>query len=191
MCANADVREHQMLEDADSPLSFSMEGYEGQPASPLITHFWAPSWNSVQSVNKFQSEVGGELRGGDPGFRLIEPKQSAKAEYFKEIPDAFKVRDDELLVVPSCHVFGSEELSAMSPGIAQLSARPYLMVNSSDADNLTINKEGKAEITLSGVTYFLFLESSSAVPRGVAIVPTGLTELQWDGLPFRLKLKRK
>ena len=29
--ANTDVREHQTAEDPDSPLSFSMEGYEGQP----------------------------------------------------------------------------------------------------------------------------------------------------------------
>jgi NADH-quinone oxidoreductase subunit G len=80
--ANADVREHKTAKDPDSPLSFSMEGYEGQPPSSLITHFWSPGWNSVQSVTKFQNEAGGPLHGGDPGVRLIEPNPSAKAIYF-------------------------------------------------------------------------------------------------------------
>jgi NADH-quinone oxidoreductase subunit G len=84
MYANIDVREHKTAQDPDSPLSFSMEGYNGRPPSSLITHFWAPSWNSVQSVNKFQSEVGGELRDGDPGIRLVEPNPSAKVVYFEE-----------------------------------------------------------------------------------------------------------
>jgi NADH-quinone oxidoreductase subunit G len=82
MNANTDVREHKTAQDADSPLSFSMEGYAGQPPSSLITHFWAPGWNSVQSVTKYQNEAGGALSGGDPGVRLIEPNPSAKAKYF-------------------------------------------------------------------------------------------------------------
>ena len=34
--------------------------------------FWAPGWNSIQAVNKFQEEIAGPLRGGDPGVRLLE-----------------------------------------------------------------------------------------------------------------------
>ena len=60
-------------DDRDSPMSFSMEGYRGQPPSPLIARYHAPRWNSVQALNKFQEEVGGPLRGGDPGVRLVEP----------------------------------------------------------------------------------------------------------------------
>jgi NADH-quinone oxidoreductase subunit G len=82
MNANTDVREHKTAQDIDSPLSFSMEGYAGQPPSSLITHFWSPGWNSVQSVTKFQNEAGGTLRGGNPGVRLIEPNPSTKAKYF-------------------------------------------------------------------------------------------------------------
>jgi NADH-quinone oxidoreductase subunit G len=81
--ANVDVREHQTRQDADSPLSFSMEGYPNQPPSPLITRYWSPGWNSVQSVTKYQREIGGPLNGGDPGVRLFEPKPSAAVMYFK------------------------------------------------------------------------------------------------------------
>jgi NADH-quinone oxidoreductase subunit G len=66
-----------------------MEGYLNQPPSPLITRFWSPGWNSIQSVTKYQREVGGPLNGGDPGVRLIEPKPSAAVTYFRETPDSF------------------------------------------------------------------------------------------------------
>ena len=69
-------------------LSFSMEGYEGQPPAPLISRYWSPGWNSVQALNKYQQEVGGALKGGDPGKRLIEPNAgSGKAViFFKHVP---------------------------------------------------------------------------------------------------------
>ncbi len=59
MFADIDVSEPQPPADIDSPLTFSMEGYQKQPPSSLIPRFWAPGWNSVQALNKFQEEVGG------------------------------------------------------------------------------------------------------------------------------------
>ena len=65
--ANLSVHEPRPPSDPDTPLSFTMEGFQGQPPSPLITQFWSPGWNSNQSLNKFQEEIAGPLRGGDPG----------------------------------------------------------------------------------------------------------------------------
>ena len=59
MLANISVHEPEPPEDPDAPFSFSMEGYLGHPPPALIPRFWAPGWNSVQAVNKFQDEVGG------------------------------------------------------------------------------------------------------------------------------------
>ena len=73
MYANQNVSEAKPPQDPESPLSFTMEGSPLQPPPALIPRFWAPGWNSIQSLNKFQAEVGGPLRGGDPGKRLIEP----------------------------------------------------------------------------------------------------------------------
>ncbi len=86
------------------------------PPAPLNARYWAPGWNSVQSLNKFQQEVGGPLLGGDPGQRLIEPKQDAKPEYFTYAP-ASSV--DEQQDAPRHHIFGSEELSIHSPAIME------------------------------------------------------------------------
>jgi NADH-quinone oxidoreductase subunit G len=115
--ANIDVREVRPPEDRDSPLVFSMEGSEEQPPSPLIARYWAPGWNSVQALNKFQQEVGGPLRGGDPGIRLLERSGGPAPAYFPAITAA---PDDDPAAAepPAYRLFGSEELSRCAPAIA-------------------------------------------------------------------------
>ena len=81
--ANISVVEPKPPDDPDSALAYSMEGSPNQPPGALQPFFWSPGWNSIQAVNKFQSEVGGALRGGDPGVRLFEP--SKRGTYFTAI----------------------------------------------------------------------------------------------------------
>jgi NADH-quinone oxidoreductase subunit G len=183
MLANVTVHEPKPPDDPDSPLAFSMEGYEGQPPSPLITRFWAPGWNSVQALNKFQSEVGGPLRGGDPGRRLIEPSQVEKAPYFDETPAAFRPRQGEWLVTPLYHIFGSEELSALSPGVAERAPQPYLALNPDAAGALRVKEGEEVELILDSAVYRLPVRFHPALPRGVAGLPVGLRELPWAALP--------
>ena len=82
--ANISVAEPKPPNDPDSALAYSMEGSPNQPPGALQPFFWSPGWNSIQAVNKFQSEIGDALRGGDPGVRLFEPSQ--KGAYFTSIP---------------------------------------------------------------------------------------------------------
>src|SRR5262249_20211747 len=58
MLAQITVHEPKPLDDPDSALAFSMEGTPDQPPPALHQFFWSPAWNSIQAVNKFQSEVG-------------------------------------------------------------------------------------------------------------------------------------
>jgi NADH-quinone oxidoreductase subunit G len=177
MRANIDVSEPKPPEDPDSPLSFSMEGYEGEPPAALIPRFWAPGWNSIQSVNKFQEEVAGPLRGGDPGRRLIEPAQAAKIAYFDQIPPAFEPREGEWLIIPIHHIFGSEELSILTPGIAERAPQPYLVLNPDHAADPPM-KEGEAvELSINGTVYCLPVKFMPTLPVGIAGVPVGLPEL--------------
>lgn len=155
MRANINVHEPKPPEDPDSPLSFSMEGYHGRPPGALIPYFWAPYWNSIQSVNKFQEEVGGPLRGGDPGRRLIEPKGNARATYFSVIPTAFQAGDDHWLVVPFHHIFGTEELSALAPAVTERLPEPYVALNPEDARRLQIGPGEMAELEVGGATHRL------------------------------------
>jgi NADH-quinone oxidoreductase subunit G len=118
MLANISVHEPKPPQDPDSPLSFSMEGYEGLPPAPLISRYWSPGWNSVQALNKFQQEVAGPLRGGDPGKRLIEPASSGKPTYFNDIPQAVQ-GEYSTADFPHYSIFSSEELSSHAPGIVE------------------------------------------------------------------------
>jgi NADH-quinone oxidoreductase subunit G len=186
--ANVSVHEPQTHKDPDSPLVSSMEGFPGRPPSPLIARFWAPAWNSVQAVNKYQKEVGGPLRGGNPGRPLIRSRESPQRGYFTEIPEAFEKRDGHLLVVPGYHIFGSEELSILSPAVAELAAKPYIAVNPEDAGSLIVDGDGLVEVAFSNISHHLPVKIAPAVPRGMAVVPRGLPAIQWDGVPVWQKL---
>ena len=50
MHADETVFEPKPLDDLQSPLAFSMEGYQGAPPSPINPRFWAPGWNSAQAI---------------------------------------------------------------------------------------------------------------------------------------------
>src|SRR5690606_26155641 len=72
MRANQSVHEPRQPQDADSAFAFSMEGYSGSVEDrQQIPFAWSPGWNSPQAWNKFQDEIGGHLRAGDPGVRLL------------------------------------------------------------------------------------------------------------------------
>jgi len=174
MHADVDVNERQPPDDPDSPLAFSMEGFEGQPPPALISRYWAPHWNSVQSLNKFQSEVGGPLRGGDPGRRLIEPAKVHEIAYLDAIPAAFSPQDGKWLVVPQVHIFGSEELSVLTPAIAELAPEPCLAMNASDAATFKVEEGDEIALSLNGETYRLCVRLTDGMPDGTVGLSAGL-----------------
>jgi len=142
MNADRTVHEPPPAADPDAPLSYSMEGTRRQPLPVLNPRYWAPGWNSVQSLNKFQQEVGGPLRGGDPGVRLLDPGPAAATDpppYFEistteaEAPGGPGGAGGGLTVVPLPQVFGSEELSAKAEAVARRMPAPFLALHPDDA----------------------------------------------------------
>jgi NADH-quinone oxidoreductase subunit G len=132
--AHLTVHEPKPPEDPDSPYSYSMEGATLAQQPALAPEFWAPGWNSVQALNRFQEEIAGTLGGRDPGVRLLEPDET------RSLPEdlARSVERDappaeSLRIVPLWHVHGSEELSALAEGPAQLAPSPYLALHPDDA----------------------------------------------------------
>jgi NADH-quinone oxidoreductase subunit G len=182
MYANIDVSEPKPPEDPDTAMSFTMEGYKGIPPAPLIARYWAPGWNSVQSLNKFQSEVAGPLAGGDPGIRLIEPVTN-KVAYYDQVPQAFRPRQSEWKILPFYHIFGSEELSVHTPGIAELAPDPYLALNPMDAEKLHLEEGNTVEVTLGEISRNLPLRLVESLPSGLAGLPVGLMRMPAFILP--------
>lgn len=183
--APVSVHEPTVPHDPDTPLSFSMEGYEGIPPSSLITRFWAPGWNSVQAVNKFQNEIGGPLQGGDTGRRLLEPREIRDIKFFDTVPPAFRPDTEKLLVLPLYHIFGSEQFSILSPGIAEQMPLPYLGMNPDDMKTLQIEEGAEVEIILNRRALSLPVKRMETLAQGTAGLPVGLPNLQGTVFPVQ------
>ena len=179
--AAIDVSETRTPADPDSPLAFSMEGHAGIPPSPLIPRFWSPGWNSVQAVNKFQSEVGGPLRGGNPGRRLIEPSQTLPKFYDETSAASHEPEKGDLFFIPVQHIFGSEELSAKSGSIAGLIPEPYVLLHQEDALGLEIGEGRNVVVELGGEKRILPAKLTRDICRGAAGIPEGLPGLHGFG----------
>ncbi len=185
MLVNINISEPKPPDDPDSPLSFSMEGTPDQPPAALIPFFWAPSWNSIQATNTYQTEPGGPLRGGDAGVRILDPAPANGQRYFSAIPSPFEPREGEWLLVPMYHLFGSDELSRSAAGIAQLVTKPHVSMNAGD---LTEGEE--VEVNCAGGIFRLPVHIRPDLPRGVAALSAGVPPLAGITLPAWGKIAR-
>ncbi len=166
MTADINVSEPKPPDDPDSPLTFTMEGYRGEPPSSMIPYFWSPGWNSVQSINKYQIEVGGPLHGGDPGRRLFEKNDSAEMNYFDINIKKFEKEKDKYLAIPVYHIFGSDELSNLAPAVQQLIPDFGLWMNPDDAAAEGITKDDSVEIYSGEDGVKLPVKIMMNMPRG-------------------------
>ena len=132
--------------------------------------------------------MGGPIRGSSAGKRLIEPSEHLAKEYFQEIPEEFKIREGMLLIVPSYHIFGSEELSSRSASISELATVPFMAVNPEQVNDVKVTEEGTVEVAFPNISYHLPVKVLPSVPKGLALIPMGLDGLQWNGLPFWLEM---
>jgi NADH-quinone oxidoreductase subunit G len=174
--ANQTVHEPKPPRSPNAPFSNSMEGYYGVMPGALYPYFWAPAWNSVQALNKFQDEVAGPLRGGDPGVRLFEAAgTAAPGNGAVEIPGPFSAVPGECLIVPAYRVFGSDELSALAPAIAErIDPRATLTLNPEDAAAFAADDGDLLNVGISGVFQRAFARIRFSQPRGVAALSVGL-----------------
>jgi NADH-quinone oxidoreductase subunit G len=173
MRADVSVHEPQQPEDEESPLAFSMEGLSSGSSSALLPFVWAPGWNSNQALHKFQTEVGGPLRGGPAGVRLLAGGESGAP------PQAACRRADERppsgqrwQLVPSPVLFGSEPLSALSPGARELVPDAFLILGPDDAASLGVDAGDGVTVGEQGPS--LMVRIDAAMATGCAAYGPGL-----------------
>ncbi|MDT3706511.1 MAG: NADH-quinone oxidoreductase subunit NuoG [Thiobacillus sp.] len=183
MHADVNVHEPKPPDDRDSALAFSMEGHHGPVPAALIPRLWAPGWNSIQALNRFQEEIGGPLRDGDSGVRLIEPVADASAPYHDDVPPPFVCRQGEFLVLPAFQIFGSEELSLRAPAVAERSPGPGVTLHPQDAAEIGLASGGVAHVALAAASWRLPVRLDSALPRGIAMLAVGSPDVGTPPLP--------
>ncbi|RJG14601.1 NADH-quinone oxidoreductase subunit NuoG [Pseudomonas cavernicola] len=174
MRADINVHEPRASQDKDTAFAFSMEGYSGS-AEPRqqIPFAWSPGWNSPQAWNKFQAEVGGHLRAGDPGARLIEPKGDGLS-WFASAPQPFNPAPGTWQVVPFYHLFGSEENSSRAAPVQERIPQPYVALAKSEADRLGVNDGAMLSLNVAGQALRLPLRISEELCAGLVALPVGL-----------------
>ena len=184
MHAHRDVHEPRTLVDHESPLAFSMEGANTGEIGALIPYVWAPGWNSNQAVTRFQQEVGGRLRGGDPGVRLLRggPDDRPRAHDVDETTAS----GEGWRLLPLFEIFGSDELTALSPPIRERMPVPYVVLNPDDAAQLGV--EAGAGVRSPQAAGPLEVRVSAALPRGTVGFPRGLPG-SWSVAPAHLVLE--
>jgi NADH-quinone oxidoreductase subunit G len=179
--------------DPDSSFVFSMEGAFNEAPARLLPFYWWPRWNSVQSLNKFQEEVGGAMRGGDGGVRLLEPgaadllpRRTASAG---PAGAAGSAGDDAGLasaawrIVAAPQIFGSEELSAAAPAVAERIPPLHVALSRDDAWGLGAAAGDLVVVVVGAEALHLPVAIEPALPRGVAAVPVGLPGMPYLDLP--------
>ena len=181
--AAVNVSEPKPPGDTDSPLAFSMEGNSDHTPSPLIAFYWTPGWNSIQAVNKYLEEPAGALKEGNPGVRLIETTSDRRFTYYPVKSSLFRPRQGEWLLVAAHRIFGSEELSAQSPAIAERIPARFIMVNSEEASQAGFKDDEEVHLIVDDTTLKLKLKTSPDVALGVAAVGFNLPGMPWLPLP--------
>ncbi|MDB7108804.1 NADH-quinone oxidoreductase subunit NuoG, partial [Escherichia coli] len=175
MRANISVHEPRQLQDIDTMFTFSMEG-NNQPTAhrSQVPFAWAPGWNSPQAWNKFQDEVGGKLRFGDPGVRLFETSENG-LDYFTSVPARFQPQDGKWRIAPYYHLFGSDELSQRAPVFQSRMPQPYIKLNPADAAKLGVNAGTRVSFSYDGNMVTLPVEISEGLTAGQVGLPMGMS----------------
>ena len=185
MHANETVHEPTPPQDKESPMSFSMEGFHGTPSAPLTPFFWSPGWNSVQAVNKFQIEIGGDLRREIPQLHILKNSKSRSfsEEYYKiDLSESIhhgNKQEENWKVLPLYHIFGSDELSVVEGGIKELAPPPYIAVNPESAKRMGWNESTlvrpEGDKTIKGIK----LRFLDGIPENCVGIPVGLEQMSF------------
>jgi len=162
--AEISVRDRPVPAMPDSPLSPTMEGTYGtdMPGS-LVPFYQVPGWNSEQSLNRFQQEIGGPMRGGDGGVRVL--RRGAGHAYHTDVPAAFVAREGEMLLLPENRVFGTDEMSMLSAPIAARAEPAYVRMGGD------IGGAGEVDLLIGAAVHRVAVKHDPGVPPGVALCP--------------------
>lgn len=176
--ADVNVHEPRQVTDPDAPMSFSMEGYYDEDIPPAVQAYsWTPGWNSnQQSITRFQDEVAGHLKKGDPGVRLLKSKSG------NGYAQASVTASGEWQVVPRYRIFGSEELSARAPAIRERMQKAWFTMNETTANLLNVKADDTLTLTIGSEPCTLLVTIDNSLPGKTIGVPVGLDGTQ--GLPL-------
>jgi len=184
--ADKSLYEPKPLNDPGTPFAFTMEGEQNPVPGPLEPRFWWPGWNSSQAVTKFQMEVNGPLFESNTGKKLIQPLQKRGLPGQHQSAES-SVTSGDMWILPRPHIFGSEELSRLAPGIEQLSPPFDAQINPLLAARIGLTEGNKLKLYREGETIYLPWRFDESLPLNIITVPAGCG----IAAPFTMKFEEK
>lgn len=180
MNANISVHEEKPPVDTDTPLTYTMEGYHGKAPSKANPFYWSPGWNSVQSINKYQIEVGGALHGGNPGERLIEPNENGTTQF----SDSEVKGNGTFEVLPNWNIFGSGELSSQSTAVSKRIPEAAILVSAKALEKKGLAGAERLKISYNSIDIVLPVRIDNSLAENVLLLPKGFKETKGLQFPF-------
>ncbi|MFP4304900.1 MAG: NADH-quinone oxidoreductase subunit NuoG [Rhodosalinus sp.] len=159
------VPEGTPQQDADAPLSFSMEGARGADAPPALrTSCTQPGLHSASAVPHGTQGPRGPLKGGDPGVPVLDGF-TAPEPMPQDAPEG-----TGLLPLLLHDPFAGDELVRRAERLGRRCPAPIVALHPEDGTALGL-KEGDAVSVAGGAPVALTLDIS--VPRGHVAVSAG------------------
>jgi NADH-quinone oxidoreductase subunit G len=165
---------------------------------PVATR--TPGWNSNEAINRFQIEVDGPLRAGNPSLRIFATNGNgahaapSTLDAGRSTATAAPAGDDTtVLVCAAAEIFGSESMSRRGPALAELAPDTYLLLHPERAERLGVVAGRFYRLRLIGETFETSLEAvvevDDELPDHVAVVPAGYTGTRWWQQPTWMRVE--
>ncbi len=176
--AVAEVREKQPSQDHDSPYQFSPEGASSLPDQPPA-YLWHPGWNSNESLNRFQEEINGPIRGSHPGILILErtsPEPTLEAIQPQDLlrHNNLALADGQLQLLADYNIFRDEELSSYVDVIQQRAPQAAIKMNIAQIRQVDCEGATKLKIKTNTGSCILPLSIEESVPDNTALIPANL-----------------
>jgi NADH-quinone oxidoreductase subunit G len=149
-----------------------MEGSKKDIPSSLRSYYWHPGWNSVQALNKFQSETGGDMLHEDTGILLMHPETNIPGTYYS-LDTIKKSDEDDLKLQVQSRIFGSEVLSNYSARVQEQIDEPFVLLHENEALKRGLKENDPVIIETGGKEYVFKLKVSDAMAEQLAVINPG------------------
>lgn len=171
--SHIDIHEPSQPIDIDTMFSFSMEGYN-QPNQSLshIPFAWFPGWNSPQSWNKFQKQIGKNLFSKNSGIHLFKKNKNQVNMHFNIIINNIK-EETCWYIIPYYHLFGNEELTQYSSVIRENIPIEYALISFEDSAQLNLKEDSIVEFNCLNKNYRLSIQLSKYLNKQQIGLPLG------------------
>ena len=90
-----------------------------------------------------------------------------------------------MTMVPLPHIFGSDELSVLSPSVEGRSPRPYIALNALDAERLQTVEGDVLQVRIGKQVFDLPVILKNELPEGLAGIPYNLPSMPGIAWPAK------